>query len=60
MQTFFSALDVSITTFNISFESIQYKQQYSTKITCTKIRKKVYGGFKILLELLEVLTYSPP
>ena len=35
---------VSIETFNISFESTQYKQQYGAKITCTEVRGGGGGG----------------
>ena len=33
-----------IETFNISFEGTQNKQQYGTKITCTKVRVGGGGG----------------
>ena len=33
----------------MSFESSQNKQQYGTKITCTEIRGKGYGGLKFYL-----------
>ena len=58
-----------IETFNLSFESTQNKQQYDTKITSTEVRggggggeggDKVYGDFKNVLQLLEVLTLAHP
>ena len=50
-QTFFNDLDIGayifqenvpIETFNVSFESMQNKQQYGTKINGIKTRKKLW------------------